>query len=390
MKTINGKGNITPMEDKPRAKCRKWRLRVSSGQRDFKTGRYKQYTRCVSGTYREAEAALRAFIDEIETRQVLGRSGVTFGEYVEAWLEKRKKEKAHGTWRRDVDRSNVLRLHLEKAKLEEITKEVIEETYQAILEGGTPSGRKPSGTYAHDIAITLQNILKYAVEDELIPFNPCSKVSPPAADTKEKKALSFDQMMALVNNLDPTNASQLAILLCVKTGMRRGEVCGLSWSDIDLNENAIRIQHAYDEGGNLKEPKTKAGIRTIPINDSVASDLRVRRCYLKNKFNRIQEKLGGTEPAFLPETPVICDALGNRQLPHSVTRWWDRNRAGFGLEGCTVHELRHSFLSEMARRRVDVKTLQVIAGHASFTTTMNIYTHVSLEDKREAMDAIKW
>lgn len=390
MTKIKGNGTITPLEDKPRAKCRKWRLRVSSGQRDFNTGRYKQYTRCFSGTYREAQAALREFIDEIEDNQVTKRTNVLFGEYVDIWLAKRKETKAYGTWRRDVDRSNVARLHLEKAKLSEITPEVIEGVYKAILSGGTPSGKVPSGAYAHDVAITLGNILKQAKADGLISSNPCESVSPPTPDTKEKKALTFEQMTDLVSKLDPTDASQLAIRLSIRTGMRRGEVCGLSWGDIDFENKTISIVHSYDEIGNLKKPKTNAGTRIIPISDSVVSDLQQRKQYLEASFESIRKEFDLKYPVLEADTPVICNTLGERQLPHSVTRWWDRRRKEFGLEGWTVHEMRHSYLSEMARRNVNVKTLQVLAGHANFSTTMNIYTHVSLEQKREAVQVVDW
>ena len=390
MSKINSKGSIQALEKKPKSKCRKWLLRVRTGKRNFKTGNYEQIGRRFSGTYREAQAALRELINEIESNTVTKRSRIKFCDYTKIWLNKRQDQVAFGTWRKDKDRTKILLMHLKHAWMDEITPEVVKDTYSSIMDGGIPSGKKPSGTYAHDIAVTLKTIMKSAVDDEIISSNPCDKVSPPSTDTQEKKALSFAQMTELISKLDPTNASQFAILLSLKTGIRRGEACGLSWGDIDLQNKTLSIVQSYDEGGHLKEPKTKAGIRTIPINDSVASDLRVRRCYLNNKFIRAREKAGIGGPTLTPETPVICNALGKRQLPHSVTRWWDRHRYSLGFERWTVHEMRHSFLSEMARRNVGVKVLQTIAGHAKYATTMDIYTHVSMEDKKDAMEAIQW
>ena len=77
-------------------------------------------------------------------------------------------------------------------------------------------------------------------------------------------------------------------------------------------------------------------------------------------------------------------------LPHSSTRWWTRERKGLGLEGWTLHELRHSYITELARRKVDPKVLQTIAGHAKFSTTMDIYTHVDMEDKKDALKVVDW
>lgn len=390
MTKINSKGSIQALEKKPKSKCRKWLLRVRTGKRNLKTGNYEQIGRRFTGTYREAQAALRELANDVESNAKAKNTRIEFCDYAKVWLEKRQDQVAYGTWKKDKDRTKILLRHLNHARLDDITPEVVENTYNAIMNGGIPSGKKPSGTYANGIAVTLKTIMKSAVDDEVILSNPCDKVHPPSTDTQEKKALSFKQMTELISKLDPTNASQFAILLSLKTGIRRGEACGLSWGDIDLQNKTLSIVHSYDDGGHLKEPKTKAAMRTIPINDSVASDLRVRRCYLYNKFIRAREKAGIGGPIINPEMPVICDTSGKRQLPHSVTRWWDRHRDSLGCSKWTVHEMRHSFLSEMARRDVGVKVLQTIAGHAKYATTMDIYTHVSMEDKKDAMEAIQW
>lgn len=91
-----------------------------------------------------------------------------------------------------------------------------------------------------------------------------------------------------------------------------------------------------------------------------------------------------------PDTPVICNALGEREKPHSATRWLSRNAERLGCPGVTVHQLRHSYLSELARRRVPARVLQEIAGHESYNTTMKIYVHVNMDDKREAVSKADW
>ena len=87
---------------------------------------------------------------------------------------------------------------------------------------------------------------------------------------------------------------------------------------------------------------------------------------------------------------TISYLLGISDDPHAVTRWWDRNRARLGFDGVPLHSLRHAYLSELARRGVPPKTLQALAGHANISTTMDIYAHANLDDKRVATASVDW
>ena len=86
----------------------------------------------------------------------------------------------------------------------------------------------------------------------------------------------------------------------------------------------------------------------------------------------------------------MCNELGERMRPHSVTRWWECHRDGYGCQGMTLHDMRHSYLTAMARKKTDPKVLQVRAGHAKYSTTMDIYTHVDMAQKHEAVEAMDW
>ena len=86
-----------------------------------------------------------------------------------------------------------------------------------------------------------------------------------------------------------------------------------------------------------------------------------------------------------PEMPVAANEAGERLKPHSLNVWWARVRSKYGLDGWTLHELRHTFLSLAAANGVHLAVMQKLAGHKSATTTMEIYTHVNMEAKRAAM-----
>ncbi|WP_302962672.1 site-specific integrase [uncultured Adlercreutzia sp.] len=221
--------------------------------------------------------------------------------------------------------------------------------------------------------------------------NPCGFADAPSLDTVERKAMRRDGIVALVEKLSPKDPIQFAMRLMVKTSIRRGRAHGLSVGDVDRDAMALRIRHSYDDGGNLKEPKTKAGVRDLPPS---------RRAPWRTSTPASPTSSAATAtPASASRRTAPCLGLRPRSWatgwetgcsPHSSTRWWTRERKGLGLERWTLHELRHSYITELARRKVDPKVLQTIAGHAKFSTTMDIYNHVDMEDKKNALKVVDW
>lgn len=387
---VRGKGTIVQLDKSvPRGRCERWELRVSVG-RDLATGKYPPMTRKFNGPLSEANRALREFIAEIERGDAQRRSDMDFGEYAEAWLKERRETCAHGTWRKNCDQIKCAKLHLSKARLDEIRPQVLERCYKALMDGHSPSGRPLSGTYVNSIHVTLHRMFRQAVKDGHMASNPCDFADAPSQDTREKKALRRDGIVALIDKLDPKDPIQFAVRLMVKTGIRRGEAHGLSVGDVDRKAMVLHIRHSYDDGDNLKEPKTKAGARDLPLTESALADIDARIADIERRYRNTRKRLKTDGPALGPDTPLVGDGLGNRMLPHSSTRWWTRERKGLGLEGWTLHELRHSYITELARRKVDPKVLQTIAGHAKFSTTMDIYTHVDMEDKKDALKVVDW
>lgn len=386
MPQVRGNGSIVQLEkDKPKARCRKWRLVACVG-RDLATGKYKQRARCFTGTYSDAQKALRGFIDDLSNNTV-NSANISFADYVDEWLERRERTVSNGTYRKNIDHVKCLRLHFAHAKLKDITPDAIERAYDAMQKGASPSGRPLSGTYTASVAATLYGILASAQDDGLVQFNAAAKAKRPKKDTAPKKALTAEQIHALVETLDVKQPSEFVVAMCIKTGMRRGEVHGLSIGDIE--GDVIHVRHNLDDAGNLKEPKTKNSVRDIPLTPNVQGVIDARITQIQADFARSNELLG-LELAIGDDTPLVCNTIGERQMPHGTSTWWRRNRSALGLEGWTVHELRHSYLSELARRKVEPKVLQQLAGHASFSTTMDIYVHVDMAQKQQAAALVDW
>ena len=392
MAKVTGEGSIIQMEkDKPKSKCRTWQLRVPIGM-DARTGKYRQRTRVVHGTYTEAKKALRAFIEEIEGDHVQGRTDYTFEAYCRHYLEARaaKREVAPTTQRRQEWQFRAACRHIGHVKLEQVTPTMLNDMYIAMMRGDTMSGKPSSGSYVNQIHDNITLVFEAAKAEGILVENPCDKATPPKMDTRAKKAIPPQKAREFIESLDPTKPHQCAWLLAATMGLRRGEICGLSWGDIDWERHLVYIRHSYDELGNLKGTKTRAGTRILPLPDITYEALVSAKAAQKAQFDKTNSYRKPQEGYLVQneETPVIAGHYGERMKPSSMSRWWSVEREEFGLEDYTLHELRHTYLTLLAVGGVHPKVMQELAGHYSSQITMDIYTHVNLDAKKEAVAAV--
>ena len=392
MANVEGGGYIVQRDkSKSKSKCRKWELRVPTGL-DPRTGKYKTKSRRFNGTYTEAKKALREFVDEIEHDSVQGRTSYTFEEYCERFLERRAlgKEVAETTQKRQRWQFKAACRHIGKANLASITPAMLDDMYIAMLKGDTLSGKPSSGSYVNQIHDNITLVFEQAKKEGILVKNPCDAANPPKMDTKEKRALNPDRAHVFIAMLDERDDRECAYLLAITMGLRRGEICGLSWGDIDFERGIVDISHSYDTLGNLKETKTKAGMRLLPLPENVAEALKEHKKAQKERYDRTNQWRKPHEGYIeqTDESPVISDNTGSRVLPSSLSRWWTEDRVKYGLDGWCLHELRHTYLTMLALSGVHPKVMQELAGHYSSQITMDIYTHVNMDAKRDAVAAV--
>ena len=362
---MSGRGTIRQREDVPRNKCRKWQLEVALGK-DYATGKYKRAYRTFDGSLTEAKRALRTFIDELERGKTSPSASIPFGEYARRWIETRDVSEA--TKVKNRNQTKCLTRHLEYAKLSELTPELVESTLRKLRDGDSPSGQPLSGTYLAGIHAMLSRMLKDAVRKGYIPSNPCNLTDVPKVDTQTREALSDEQVASLMENLRHDDRNHVACLLALLGGLRRGEcLTGLRWRDVDFEKMTMHVHGT----------KNKASDEIVPVMPMLADVLRDWRC--------AQEATGCP---VTPDTYVLAMDDGEPMEPLSLSRWWARNRDAWGLEGFTFHQLRHSFATMLARQGVHPATMQRLMRHADARTTMQIYTHVSMEQEREAISAL--
>lgn len=387
MAKVTSSGSITQLErDKPKNKCRKWQLRVPIGISP-RTGKYKIKTRRFNGTYTAAKKALREFVIEIESDQVHQRAGTTIEACAESFMQRRREsgEFADNTNELYSSFFKAINRHIGKADASQVDREVIEEMWAAMRKGDTLSGKPASGTYLHQLHRTLSLLFDDLVTDGIIYKNPCNDMETPQNDTDERRALKSDRMRTFVGELDVENEADAAYFIAITMGLRRGEVCALSWGDVDFDTRVISVTHNYDHFLNLKKTKTKAGFRRLPMPEFVSQAL-LKHKIAQKKWLDQYSRATGEEYKQTDETPVILDRRTRRVNPDNLGAWWRRDRKSFGLDGWCLHELRHSYLSMLAEEGVHPKVMQELAGHASSKTTMDIYTHVNMDIKRAAAE----
>ena len=293
MAKVTGEGSIIQMEkDKPKSKCRKWQLRVPIGLNP-RTGKYQQKTRVVEGTFTKAKADLREFIKEIEHDEVQGRTSYTFEEYCMRYLEIRaaKKEVAPTTQVRQEWQFRAAIRHIGKVNLAAVTPTMLDDMYIAMLKGDTLSGRPSSGSYVNQIHDNITLVFEHAIKEGILVKNPCDAANPPKMDTREKRAMKPEQIQELIEGLDPEVPRECAYLVAITMGLRRGEVCGLSWKDIDIENGIVDVSHSFDGLGTLKETKTKAGMRLLPLPEVTREALLRQKAAQAEQFAKTNQTI---------------------------------------------------------------------------------------------------
>lgn len=365
-----GTGSITRMENKPRARCRKWRLR------------YRGKTRVFRGTYSEAAAALDGFRREVDSDT--GRAPVTFRKYADQWATQREQSGNYraSTCKRIRHGIKALDTAFGDLPMKDFNRAEIARRFAQMRAGLNPSGQTLTGNYCQSLWSVLKQIVTAARIDGIVSGDPFLGLKAPKANQTGRRALDTGELLAFVAQLDseqPT-AHRIAVRLALMCGLRRGEICGLVWSD--FAGDVLHVSRAVDEMGNVTPTKTYAGVRKVPLPSSVTRAL--------TEWRETQRMIFITDGITQDDNTPICAAKnGNHMHPQNLASWWRDHRAGYGLPGIVLHELRHTYLTYLAHASKDMSAVQHIAGWST-PEMARVYVHGSLEAERAAVDSLGW
>ena len=299
--------------------------------------------------------------------------------WFEYWIDVKKKTVRPNTVRNYTERYNK---NIQKIIGRKILTEVKSIHCQKIFTDMAEEGYKTSTIYQTRIA--LFNMLEFAKENEVILSNPCKKSvkSDMGKPSQKKEALTIDIQKKFIEYAKGQSyENQFRFIL--QTGLRTGELVGLKWEDIDFSKKAIRIQRSmeyrYSVGEwRIGEPKSKAGYRTIPLTDETIRILTEQKEKNKN-IKKIQEEW--SDFIFLSRKG---EPVKNSAYDAALFKICDKAK----INRFSMHVLRHTFATRCIEGGMMPKTLQKILGHSNIGITMNLYVHITEDEKQKEIDKV--
>ena len=353
----NGEGGMTRRKDGT------WMARYT-----VQTPRGRKRKVIYAKSYEEARKKLTEAIAERDRGLVYDSGNVTLEEYLNRWLEDSVRGSVKVTTHAGYER--VVRLHIcpliGGTKLSALTPAHLQALYRAKLDQGlAPKTVK----YIHT---TLHRALKQAVRWGLVPRNAAAAVDPPRVITPEMRPLSRAQARTL---LEAARGNRLEALyvLAVTTGMRQGELLGLGWQDVDLEEGVVRVRRTLTlaKGGpRLTEPKTPKSRRQIRLTSGAVEALeRHRECQEAEGAAR-GDQWNAWDLVFCTRrgTPIRRDNLHGKHWKPLLSR--------AALPDIRFHDLRHTCATLLLTKGVHPKIVSEMLGHSSIAITLDTYSHV--------------
>jgi len=248
----------------------------------------------------------------------------------------------------------------------------------------TSQGRKGLSARSLQLVVgTLKSAYKFAVETELLSRDPLVGVRRPTVEQRQPTTWTDLEAREF---LATTKDDRLTALwaLALTRGLRRGELCGLRWSAIDLPGGTLQVVHTLvmvDGKPQTSSPKTRAGVRSVPLDASLVSFLTAQR--------KVQaaERLKAGE-AWQDGGYVFTDELGKPYSPDFVSKRFEDLVEVSGLPRIRLHDLRHTACSLMLAAGVQPKVVQELAGHSNISITLGIYGHTTPSMGRQAGEAL--
>ena len=373
----------------------RYKMVVSSGF-NSKGKRDRQSKNVTVSTKRELEDLYAKFKTEVRTGLFLNNSKLTLKEFVETqWLvDTEVKSLAPKTIARY--RSMLYQRIFPEfghIRLSAINRNHIVRLYESMTQEGTRLDGKDGGlsgkTILHHHRL-LSKIFNTAVLWKLIAVSPVKMVKPPKVTRNVAAFYDDEQVFALIGHLNELDESQykyrVLTMLALFTGMRRGELMGLEWQDIDFEKRTIEIsrtsQYLPGQGVFTKEPKTELSNRTITIPVSIVELLKDYQLHQEKDREQLANFWKSSNRLF-----TTWD--GSPMNPDTVTRWFQKFIKKHNLPNMTFHGLRHTNVSLLIADGVDIRTIASRVGHVNPTTTLNLYSHMLKKSDQMAADKLE-
>lgn len=294
----------------------------------------------------------------------------TFEEVAAMWLADKQQYVKMSTY---CAYSLLLSNHLKPVFAKE--QDVTEELVQAFVLGKLQQGL--SRNSVKDMLMVLKMVLKYAAKHGYMPWRQIDINFPTERRQNEVKTLSRADQRRLMDHIQANfSFMNLGIYICLSAGLRIGELCALTWDDLDTDAGVVRIsktlQRIYMKDKGCTEviigtPKSKNSVREIPLAKELQRFIKSLKKVVNGSFYVLTNSSSPTEP-------------------RSYRNHYRRLMQQLDLPLLKFHGLRHSFATRCIESKCDYKTVSVLLGHSSISTTLNLYVHPNLDQKKKCIE----
>lgn len=296
----------------------------------------------------------------------------TINQITEEWKEEKKKYVKKSTY---AAYQLLIQNHIKPyfGDLYEVNEEKVQQFVFDKLDAGL------SEKTIRDIIIVLKMILKFGIKNGYLEYIQIDAKFPSKQEKKDLDVLSkADQKKFMEHLRNNFTFKNLGIFICLSTGMRIGEICGLRWCDVDTVEGVIKVRHTLQriyiiEGETrhtellLDTPKTANSVRDIPMSSELLKMLKSLNKVVNENYYVISNDIKPIEPrTYRNYYKKLCKQLDIPELK--------------------FHGLRHSFATRCIESKADYKTVSVLLGHSNISTTVNLYVHPNKEQKKKTID----
>jgi integrase len=364
-----------------------WSYKVDVGGA---TGPPKQLVKGGFPTKRDAEEAMAEAVAKAARGQLVLPSKLSVGGYLTQWLATVKPTLAPAAF---TNYRSCITLyvepHLSDLPLAKLTGAMLTAHYSALVSGGGGNGKPLSPTTVRTVHRVLSKALNDAVRDDLLLVSPTVKAVPPRRQRYEAAVWNAEQaqQFLVACRRDRLYAAWLVALGC---GLRRGELAGLRWTDLDLERGTLSVttQRTTDSDYNVitKAPKG-TGRRTIDLGAGTVEALHAHKAAQLDEVRDFHGLLVATD-VDVPMHVFVAEDLQPLH-PQRLTDLFQAAAKGAGVPVIRLHDARHSCATLALDAGVHPKVVQQLLGHASWSTTMDLYSHRIDRLQREATQRIE-
>lgn len=330
----------------------------------------------------KTKAEARAWLDEMKSAERQGRASPgksdTVSAYLAKWLETIRPALRDSTYHSYAGNVRRVEPYIGHVQLDMLKPAQVQDLYAEL-------GKSLSARSVQQAHMVLHKALEDALKLDLVFRNVTEAVTVPRPERRESTTFAPEQLHALFDGTKEDRFHALWVVMGTH-GLRLGEALGLKWADIDFGRGLLTISRSLlrkRSGGGLHlgKPKTQTSLRTLMLTDEALEALK------RHQERQVFEKRVA-KAVWHDNDLVFCTGFGTPLDQGRIHHHWVRTLERLELPRIRVHDLRHTATTVLAQLGVHPSVTQRIVGHSNIQTTLSIYTHVSPEMQREAIERL--